>query len=460
MTSDAPKTHASSRPASASSASSCRGLVLSAGRRLDRRAQPGQPRQPQPAAANGNGPLPFPQLRLHRVARAATAAPSYKGIDLGLEKRFSEGYGFGLAYTLVGLEGQHLRAPRHRRARPASRRTRATSTPGAGRATTTSATAWPCNFVVELPFGDGQAVGESGVGKRDPRRLDAVRASTPRAPAGRSRSPRAATTSGQYHDRPAQPGRRRRGPEDGRPVVRRRPPSRPCRRAPSATQQRNDLRGPSWQSLDLTPRTKRFGVEPRVERRPCAGTSSTSSTPSNLGLPDRNISDAQRRHHHAAGRRRARHAVLAARSRSSSHAGGRCAAPPRPPRARRSDPLARAVSVLAPAGMSIERPTPGSDVGNAPVSWGVYEADRPNPPFADVLDDIAARRLRRHRARALRLPAHHAATRWTASCARAGLALGSSFVPLPLEDASRREESVRAALAVARLLASQRRRAS
>ena len=28
-------------------------------------------------------------------------------------------------------------------------------------------------------------------------------------------------------------------------------------------------------------------------------------------------------------------------------------------------------------------------VGNAPVSWGVYEADRPNPPFSDVLDGIA-----------------------------------------------------------------------
>ena len=25
-------------------------------------------------------------------------------------------------------------------------------------------------------------------------------------------------------------------------------------------------------------------------------------------------------------------------------------------------------------------------VGNAPVSWGVYEADRPNPPFARVLE--------------------------------------------------------------------------
>ena len=29
-------------------------------------------------------------------------------------------------------------------------------------------------------------------------------------------------------------------------------------------------------------------------------------------------------------------------------------------------------------------------VGNAPVSWAVYEADRPNPPFARILDEIAA----------------------------------------------------------------------
>ena len=28
-------------------------------------------------------------------------------------------------------------------------------------------------------------------------------------------------------------------------------------------------------------------------------------------------------------------------------------------------------------------------VGNAPVSWGVYEADRPNPPFDRILDEIA-----------------------------------------------------------------------
>ena len=33
---------------------------------------------------------------------------------------------------------------------------------------------------------------------------------------------------------------------------------------------------------------------------------------------------------------------------------------------------------------------PQPRVGNAPVSWAVYEAHLPNPPFATVLDAIAA----------------------------------------------------------------------
>ena len=44
-------------------------------------------------------------------------------------------------------------------------------------------------------------------------------------------------------------------------------------------------------------------------------------------------------------------------------------------------------------------------VGNAPVSWAVYEADRPNPPFARRARRDRGRGLRGHRARALRLPA-------------------------------------------------------
>ena len=93
-------------------------------------------------------------------------------------------------------------------------------------------------------------------------------------------------------------------------------------------------------------------------------------------------------------------------------------------------------------------------VGNAPVSWGVYEADRPNPPFARVLDDIAAAG---YEGTELGPYGYLPTTpdELAAELRKRGLGLGSSFVPLPLEDAGRRAQSVESALAVARLLASQ-----
>jgi inosose dehydratase len=93
-------------------------------------------------------------------------------------------------------------------------------------------------------------------------------------------------------------------------------------------------------------------------------------------------------------------------------------------------------------------------VGNAPVSWGVYEADRPNPPFARILDEIAAAGYEGTELGPYGyLPAEPAALDRELKARR--LALGSSFVALPLEDAARRAASVAHALRVARLLASQ-----
>jgi inosose dehydratase len=93
-------------------------------------------------------------------------------------------------------------------------------------------------------------------------------------------------------------------------------------------------------------------------------------------------------------------------------------------------------------------------VGNAPVSWGVYEADRPNPPFARVLDEIAAAGYEGTELGPYGyLPTKPDAL--AAELSRRSLRLGSSFVPLPLEDASRRAQSVKASLDVARLLATQ-----
>ena len=95
-------------------------------------------------------------------------------------------------------------------------------------------------------------------------------------------------------------------------------------------------------------------------------------------------------------------------------------------------------------------------VGNAPVSWGVYEADRPNPPFAQRARRDRRRRLRGHRARARTATCPPTPTRSAASCAARRLGLGSSFVPLPLEDAGARARSRwRPRCAVARLLATQ-----
>jgi len=93
-------------------------------------------------------------------------------------------------------------------------------------------------------------------------------------------------------------------------------------------------------------------------------------------------------------------------------------------------------------------------VGNAPVSWGVYEADRPNPSFASVLDGIAHAGYEGTELGPYGyLPTDSAAL--DRELKSRGLALGSSFVPLPLADPRRRDRCVATSLAVARLLATQ-----
>jgi inosose dehydratase len=93
-------------------------------------------------------------------------------------------------------------------------------------------------------------------------------------------------------------------------------------------------------------------------------------------------------------------------------------------------------------------------VGNAPVSWGVYEADRPNPPFAQVLDAIARAGYEGTELGPYGYLPTEPAPLGRELAAR-GLGLGSSFVPIPLEDESARARGVEHALQVARLLASQ-----
>jgi inosose dehydratase len=88
------------------------------------------------------------------------------------------------------------------------------------------------------------------------------------------------------------------------------------------------------------------------------------------------------------------------------------------------------------------------------VSWGVYEADRPNPPFGAILDAIAEAGYQGTELGPYGyLPTAPEALDLELKSRR--LELGSSFVALPLEDPARRRRSVDHALAVARLLKTQ-----
>lgn len=93
-------------------------------------------------------------------------------------------------------------------------------------------------------------------------------------------------------------------------------------------------------------------------------------------------------------------------------------------------------------------------VGNAPVSWAVYEADRPNPPFGQVLDQIAAAGYEGTELG----PYGYLPTEPEAlgrELGARGLLLGSSFVPVPLEAPSERARAVETCLTVGRLLGTQ-----
>lgn len=93
-------------------------------------------------------------------------------------------------------------------------------------------------------------------------------------------------------------------------------------------------------------------------------------------------------------------------------------------------------------------------VGNAPVSWGVFEADRENPPFSSVLDAIARTGYEGTELGPYGyLPTDPPAL--NAELESRDLLLASSFVPLALENDAIRSEAVRSALKVGRLLRSQ-----
>ena len=91
-------------------------------------------------------------------------------------------------------------------------------------------------------------------------------------------------------------------------------------------------------------------------------------------------------------------------------------------------------------------------IGNAPVSWAVYEAHLPNPPYATVLDAIAAAG---YEGTELGPYGYLPTTKdeLARELSSRHLTLGSSFVPVSLEDPAARDAVIAHSLKVASLLA-------
>ena len=91
-------------------------------------------------------------------------------------------------------------------------------------------------------------------------------------------------------------------------------------------------------------------------------------------------------------------------------------------------------------------------IGNAPVSWAVYEAHLPNPPYAYVLDAIAQAG---YEGTELGPYGYLPTTKdvLARELESRGLTLGSSFVPVSLEDPAAKDAVIAHCLKVATLLA-------
>jgi hypothetical protein len=236
--------------------------------------------------ANGNGALPFPRFGFIEW-RSQRGRSEYKGVDLGLERRFAQGLSLGVAYTLGDSKdntSEHL------------------STQGSASfpQDAVDLDAWfgpsdydvrhrlAVNFVAELPFGRGRKMLQSGVGA-------ALLGDWTIAGIFAARSGRPFTvTQGSNNvgqsmtGLPDQIG----DPTGPRTIERWFDPSA-FQAVPSGTfgnEERNGLRGPGWQSVDLTV-SKKIPVSDRVGAVLRADIFNVFDRV-NYGLPSRNLSDA------------------------------------------------------------------------------------------------------------------------------------------------------------------------
>jgi len=244
--------------------------------------------QPLPNAAGNNalGALPFPNFGFIEW-RAQNGRSRYKGVDLGLEKRFARGYSFGISYTLADSKDD-----------TSEQLTTQGSSSFPQEARDFSAWYGPSdydvrhrltvNFVAELPFGSGKRYAQSGLGK-------AVLGGWTLSGIFAARSGRPFTV-GQGN---SNVGQSMTGLPDqvGDAAGQKTVDSwfdatafRPVTSGFFGDEQRNRLRGPGWSSLDLS-LSRRLDLGSRVGAVLRWDVFNVLNR-TNLGLPNRNISDA------------------------------------------------------------------------------------------------------------------------------------------------------------------------
>ena len=110
---------------------------------------------------NGNGARPFPQFGFIEW-RAQNGESNYKGVEIGLEKRFWNGYAFGVGYTLSESRdwgAEHLGA----QGSPSFPQDARNLEAWEGPSDFDTRHRFGTNFVVELPFGPGRRWASNGV---------------------------------------------------------------------------------------------------------------------------------------------------------------------------------------------------------------------------------------------------------------------------------------------------------
>jgi len=234
---------------------------------------------------DANGPLPFPSFGFIEW-RSQDGRSEYKGIDLGIERRFSDGYAFGIAYTLGDSKdntSEHLSTQGSASFPQDSRNAEAWYGPSDYDVRHRLAV----NFVAELPFGKGKKWAQSGAGRSlfGDWTIAGIWA-------WRSGRPFMATQGSNNVGINMTGLPNLIGDPKGPETIERWFDPAAYQLVPSGTfgnTPRNNLRGPDWQSVDLT-LSRRISVGSRVGALLRWDIFNVFNR-TNFGLPNRNVSD-------------------------------------------------------------------------------------------------------------------------------------------------------------------------